>query len=116
MKEAEKDKKKCREWEQKYVDSTVAVTEMKKQVHDLEKERNYYKEMSEKYFHEVKQKEKEAMNSELDKVMENKGLEEHGTDIKQVLILLSNLLLTLGILRWSKGCRMRRIRTLSRSL
>lgn len=84
LKEAEKDRMRCKEWEQKYVNSTVAVASMKKQVHDLDKESKYYKEMSQKYFHELKSKEKEIMSAELEKIVHAKETQDHQSEMHLV--------------------------------
>ena len=64
------------------------MAQMSQQVNNLAKERDYYKEMSEKYFHELKHKDKMARNAKLEHVMKSIHTQdtdnEATSDIEQV--------------------------------
>ena len=84
--QAEKEKAKSKEYEHKYIEASVELKSLTKEVADLKKECKHFQDLSEKYFRELKNKEKELLNNELDKIHSTKTTDEDFSQIETVIL------------------------------
>lgn len=81
---AEREKAKTKELEQKLVENTVELKQIKTQFVDAQKERDHFKDLSERYYRELKNKEKELTDHVIEKMEAVKTGEDDFSHVEAV--------------------------------